>query len=472
MMTIAAPPSHSAIRRKDQLILDAIRRVVPEVMRQRGLDPGRIVRYWFVPGNVRWCIIELDRMRLGRIAQYAHPDVAHQIQTALGGMSTAVVNQRGLGYAIQLDAPRPLPDRIPFNPDWWLPGLLRLGMLPSGDEVKVRWADLLSLLVVGLPSKGKSSLIRNIAYHALREGCQIVCIDKLNNTLPMLAHYPGVTLSTEGAADARRVLDGVSDEIKRRVALFTSLHAQDLYPDNLAAYNTLVAPEARLPEVLLIVEEYNHLLNSAGGPNGPTARVLKDILEVGRKYGIKVLIAAQSVTVEEIGVAKKLVGLVACFNLGPSGAAAVRTLFGHGDTSNFPPGRCLFSGMGEMQTYWLPPEVLIQMRTARQGPRLSALHLRLATFADKHYGGKLTNEVAQAFMAAEPAAPGAAHGQKWMREQLNDMEARGWLVRSRADKNARLLSEAARQEVEAALASELGPRPAPPDTSALPGRPN
>ena len=472
-MMAAALPAHGAIRRKDQLVVDAIRRVVPEVMRQRGLDPGRIVCYCvgsLPPSNLRWCVVELDRMHLGRIAQYAHPDVAHQIQTALGGLFTHVVNERGLGYAILLDRPKPLPARVPFNPAWWEPGVLRLGMLPNGDEVRLPWTGLLSLLVAGMPSSGKSSLIRNLSYHALRDGCHVVCIDTLNNTLPMLDGHPAVTLYSGSEADVRRALAGVTDEIDRRVRLFSELHAHGHYPDSLARYNAIVGAEARLPEILLIVEEYNHVLDLNGGTNGGAARALKSILEVGRKYGVKVVIAAQAVTVEEIGTAKKLVGAVACFNLGPHGAAAVRQVFGRADTSGFPPGRCFFSGVGLMQTYWLPGEQLIDLRgTAAGGPRMPPLYLRLATFAHQHHGGKLTIPIALDFFAAEPAAPDQPRGQKWVREQINAMEMRGWLVRSPADRNARLLSDQACREVEAALARARGPQPLPPHTGALSG---
>ena len=98
--------------------------------------------------------------------------------------------------------------------------------------------------------------MRAIAASAVQEDLRLILADLHDNTFPMLNGHPNLLAPV--AHTINEFIDRmhlIRDVIEQRKAAFQALHAQGLYPDDLAEFNAHVEPAQRLPRVIALFDE-------------------------------------------------------------------------------------------------------------------------------------------------------------------------------------------------------------------------
>ena len=170
-----------------------------------------------------------------------------------------------------------------------------------GDEVK----QIHNILVTGAVGQGKSNLLKVMIYSM----CSRYSPDELE--LYLLDFKDGVTLAPMAPSpnspsflpQARilglqadqnfgfAVLDYMRKEIERRSRLFKQIDV-----DNIAKYRAK-RPGERLPRIVVIIDEFQMLLNGGNDSlNQEAAKKLEEDVRLGRAYGIHVILASQTIS--------------------------------------------------------------------------------------------------------------------------------------------------------------------------------
>ncbi|WP_141780995.1 FtsK/SpoIIIE domain-containing protein [Nocardioides albertanoniae] len=159
-------------------------------------------------------------------------------------------------------------------------------------------------LITGAVGQGKSNLLKVIIYSiAARyaaDEVELFLLDfKEGVTLYPMAPTPGSpeflpharVLGIEADQDfGLAVLSHLESEFVRRARLFKP------FGDSISRYRA-ANPEARMPRIVLIVDEFHLLLDDGGDKVGAqAAKLLEQVVRRGRSYGVHVILASQSIS--------------------------------------------------------------------------------------------------------------------------------------------------------------------------------
>jgi len=196
------------------------------------------------------------------------------------------------------ELPAPLKDSLPFDPVGDYPKGKPLQFCLGHDGTRLVWESLDELghiLIGGTTQWGKSSiwaanlmtLILNHSPELLRvavidgKGVNTAWLDGCPHLLTDIA-YDGKVKS------AALTLKALSDEVDKRRAAFRQVACSTL-----GEYNARVPEEKRLPNILLIFDEYADLSSTLEGKRTLPA-LFGHILRLGASLGITVIMATQS----------------------------------------------------------------------------------------------------------------------------------------------------------------------------------
>ena len=349
----------------------------------------------------------------------------------------------------RLDAPEHLPDCV------------RLGRDDSNQEITISWSQFGHGLIVGMTGSGKSSALRAIAASAVQDDLRLILADLHDNTFPMLSQHPGLLAPI--AHTVSEFIDRmhlIREVIEQRKAAFQAMHAQGLYPDDLAEFNTHVEPAQRLRRVIALFDEFSSACDQDGGKNGDLAHLAFQNVTEARKFGINLIFSGQSISADLVGPMRDQITTRLCFRVarkeisrivvGRSGAELIQQ-----------PGRALTDTCGAvprrgaLQAYYFDKQRLIDL--ARQtlnatvnstGPLNGALP---ATQSDlpvhvQELADRCLRENEGKFTEAWLRTSGL--GQKEARRQQARWARQGWIECDPQQGNAWVLASSVRQHLE------------------------
>jgi DNA segregation ATPase FtsK/SpoIIIE-like protein len=404
----------------------AVAQRVPEVLRGRGLTPA--FQDWPLTehNGLLWLFGVLDLQHIEKLERYTDASLLHHISTVLGGLPVFLSNTSGLRYAILLSQPPQLPDRIDY------PGLKRglaqLGRKCTGGGVAVLWEEMRHLLVAGMTGAGKSNFLRLIAYQGLAEGHRLLLADMDGATFPMLAGHEA--LLEPLARDPQGMLEIVEralGECEHRAELYAQVSG---FPDNLPEYNELAvkAGVAPLPRLLVILDEFNSAVTSAGGARGTLSSAAAELGWRGRKFGINLVFAAQDFSKSVVGRVRDQVGAAICFRVRSRETARAMRCEQAAKIAPGRPGLAVTDRWGPMQAYFLDKALLIQAGRSRAESGLSEAERAMVRWAMANNEGYLPTRVIREQLGA---------GYREARSLAEDWELRGWLAKNAGARNTR-----------------------------------
>jgi len=361
-----------------------IARIIPQTLSQRGLEPV-ITRFMLTETRQgeAWMFAVLDEQRVQRLEPYITPETLHQISTALHGLPVLVSNSTGIRYAILLSRRPHLPTNLPFP--GWRRSILQIGQSAHGTPISVEWESLGHILVAGMTGAGKSNLLRLLVHQAQAENIQLLLADPDGRSFPYMAGHSslleplGSTL--EGCA---QVITAALNEMQSRATLFTGLPGSH---DTLDTYNAAAkqAGQIILPRLLVVVDEFNGLVQASGGPRGALAQQLTRLAWGGRKFGIQIVLAGQTFEKDIVGPVRDQMTTRICYRVATPSIA--RIVLGEGGAERLKaPGRAISNRWGLLQTYRAPE---IEVHT---GDGLSPAERRLVDRLQAENDGRMTYE--------------------------------------------------------------------------------
>jgi hypothetical protein len=241
---------------------------------------------------------EVDVARLPiKIERLLDPDVAHQMQAALGGRRVVVTNSRGLFFGVALEpsgarSEASLPRRVALDLEDRPPGRF---LIPIGQGKRgAVWRSLLEtghVLVGGESGSGKSTwlhaaLVALFSAHPPAE-IRAALVDpkrvefQLYGDLPHLL-APAAT-DPEGATT---LTERLLVELDRRSALLVEAGAR-----NLVNYHRLT--HRLLPLMLLVIDEVTDMALEAGLKSDFYTNLIR-LVSKGRALGLVVVLATQN----------------------------------------------------------------------------------------------------------------------------------------------------------------------------------
>jgi len=358
--------------------------------------------------------------------------------------------RHGLAYAILLrDLPHPndvaqLPRavRLELNDDTARNALrVPLGVSARGAEWRTL-AEVGHALIVGASGAGKSTWIHSALAALLSQNTpdvlRVVLIDPKQSEFTLWANVPHLYDEMAYTPEqAERVLDAVVAEMNRRGDLLASALARDV-----RAYNARADASARLPFILIVIDECLDLVLNDGGVTRP----LKTIAIRGRSAGVILWAATQHASavaglprVVNVNLATRIV-----FRVSDASAAQAAGCAGAHNIPRTIPGRALVRLSDEpipMQAYYLPDDDLRAVARAlgaRNDVPASASPLTVTERALLEWSARENDGV---LTIADIQARGGV-GQREARRIAEQLEARGWLAKDRAADNRRRITAA------------------------------
>jgi hypothetical protein len=246
----------------------------------------------------------------GRVRWGAHPEFDVVLPESDSSAIARSVD-RLVVQAASAAAPRVPFQRVqPFEPTWQKSSAdgvtFAIGVAGAtvaevtlGDDLEQRH----NVLITGAVGQGKSNLLK-VVVHSLAqryapEELELHLLDfKEGVTLYPLAPTPG---SPDFLPHARviglesdrefglAVLRHLEDEFMRRAKLFRP------HGDSIARYRAAV-PEARMPRIVVVIDEFHLLFDPNDTTAEAAARLLEAIARRGRSYGIHLILASQTVS--------------------------------------------------------------------------------------------------------------------------------------------------------------------------------
>ncbi len=201
----------------------------------------------------------------GKLEAYQQTGFLHQLSTTLKGQPVTYSNHTGFRLVTVIeDVREALPERL--DAPEHLPDCVRLGRDDAHQEITIPWSQFGHGLIVGMTGSGKSSALRAIAASAVQDDLRLILADLHDNTFPMLNGHPNLLAPiAHTVADFIDRMHLIREVIDQRKAAFQALHAQGLYPDDLAEFNAHVEPAQRLPRVIALFDEFSSACDQDGG---------------------------------------------------------------------------------------------------------------------------------------------------------------------------------------------------------------
>lgn len=355
---------------------------VRRVLVNRGLEPlvARDILTESDDGARKWLFVVLDHSRIGRIEQYTHPELLHQMSTALGGKRIVISNSTGLRYAVLLDGRTPLPEAVPYP--GWRRGLLQLGQGVRGP-VTVPYTGFAShLLVAGMTQMGKTNFLRLWLDQVLQEGAGLYLVDPKAQFNSLRRHPARLLRAPDGYDNhltALEVLRAAVAEMHTRIEAFADTEEDGL---NLDRYNALTG--AALRRQFIVIDEFSGLVQAAGGPKSELGALIEQIAWHGAGLGLHLVLAGQAFDRELVGRVRDQAALRVCFRV--EAPSISRMIVGRGGAEALPlPGRAL-STLGVLQTY----QIESFTASGETGPGLTREDRLRASRIVTEFNGRLT----------------------------------------------------------------------------------
>lgn len=356
-----------------------VARIIREVLVQRRLEPA-ISRYVLAEtiSGACWLFAVLDTTRIQRMEPYVSRETLHQLSTAMRGRKVILSNTTGLRYAVLLSPPPSLPKVIECPP--WRKGILQLGHGVNGKQVTARWDEIGHVLVAGMTGSGKSTFLRLLVSQALQEGFALALADPDGRTFPQLAGSAALIAPLgQTISGCQSVIDAVLAEITRRGQLYADAPG---FPDSLDAYNAAEGVEP-LPRLLVVIDEYNGLAMTTGGPRAGLAQSVTQVAWRGRKFGVTLILSGQDFTKEIAGPVRDQMTTRVCFRVAT--ASTSRVVLGQSGAENLrTPGRAWTVPWGVMQTY------RTSLPEARSGDGLTDAERELGKILISDFSGRMS----------------------------------------------------------------------------------
>lgn len=160
-----------------------------------------------------------------------------------------------------------------------------------------------NMLVTGAVGQGKSNLLK-VIIHSLAERYSPAELE-----MYLLDFKEGVTLfpfaPTSGSPDflPHAVVLGLESDREYGLAVFRHIEAEfgrrarlfRSYGDDIVKYRAAV-PEARMPRIVLMVDEFHRLFEPTGTLADSAAALLEAIARRGRSYGVHLILASQTIS--------------------------------------------------------------------------------------------------------------------------------------------------------------------------------
>ena len=308
----------------------------------------------------------------GKLEAYQQAGFLHQLSTTLKGQPVTYSNHTGFRLVTVIeDVREALPERL--DAPEHLPDCVRLGRDDAHQEITIPWSQFGHGLIVGMTGSGKSSALRAIAASAVQDDLRLILADLHDNTFPMLNGHPNLLAPiAHTVAEFIDRMHLIREVIDQRKAAFQALHAQGLYPDDLAEFNAHVEPAQRLPRVIALFDEFSSACDQDGGKNGDLAHLAFQNVTEARKFGINLIFSGQSISADLVGPMRDQITTRLCFRVarkeisrivvGRSGAELIQQ-----------PGRALTDTCGAvprrgvLQAYYFDKQRLIDLARTAHG---------------------------------------------------------------------------------------------------------
>ncbi len=386
----------------------------------------------------------LDELHLGEpVSLYLTDEVLHQISTLTHGKRVASSNHNGARYAVLLSTPPALPKSIPY-PDRVDPGVFPLGV---GCRCALHQpvGRLLNILVGGASRSGKSNFETSLAYTALQNGYSLYLADPQEITFSPAWNHLCAAPVASSRADFIKLLVAVRQEMSRRGDLFKSMTRPGGLPvQKIEEYNRLIPNP--LPRAFLIMDEANTYMDQRG-----VSDIVADIARQSLKYGIHLVMAAHSWRSQDVPRALSAsFATRVTFRVNDDTSAAVVL-----DANDWAkkamrlalPGRGILRLDGSLpqvfQSYHLPEEHLAGLLSAGKAVKVSPLSDDERSLV-QHSLAETSGRMTQDDLVSWGMAPRQA------RRLAETWEIKGWLAQDPNRKNARYITPALQQIVEAA----------------------
>jgi len=399
----------------------------------------------------------------GKLEAYQQAGFLHQLSTTLKGQPVTYSNHTGFRLVTVIEDVREvLPTRLD-SPEH-LPEYVRLGRDDSNQEIAIPWSQFGHGLIVGMTGSGKSSELRALVSAALWDDLLLVLADLHDNTFPMLNGHPNLLAPI--AHTVTEFIDRmhlIREVIEQRKAAFQAMHAQGLYPDDLAEFNAHVEPAQRLPRVIALFDEFSSACDQDGGKNGDLAHLAFQNVTEARKFGINLIFSGQSISADLVGPMRDQITTRLCFRVarkeisrivvGRSGAELIQQ-----------PGRAL-TEHGTLQAYYFDKQRLIDLAHEQQAaptqPGVTPQPSRpLVPDQVRDLAARCLAENEGKFTEAWLRAIGL--GQKEARRQQARWARQGWIECDPQQGNAWVLASSVRQHLEIPAKSGVSDEPTNP----------
>lgn len=266
-------------------------RVIQQVMmNDLGLMPPVDYTLTEHNGNV-WLVAAMDTLSLGgRLESYEHPNVAHQLSTALSAafgvrlpIPVITANHTGLRYCM-LFGKRPTLPKLAQFPGFGVRDMFRLGVGLHG-EINLAARLMKNVIVGAAQEQGKSNILRLIAHQARAFGWSLYLADSQAHTFNpeawnAISSHP-VASSVD---DLLTLLASLEAALEDRSAQFRAVASGGISPADIDAYNGVAS--LPLPRILFAIDEASTPLQDKR-----VFKKLAALLREGRKWGLHIVMA-------------------------------------------------------------------------------------------------------------------------------------------------------------------------------------
>ncbi|RPH61231.1 MAG: hypothetical protein EHM81_04660 [Chloroflexi bacterium] len=324
-------------------------------------------KYVETPEKDAWLLVMLDLHRVQNLVAYRSQELVKDLRTVTRGRPVFWLEAGA--YAVLLSPLRKLPREAPFPGS--KRGLVKVGLRKRG-ELALSWSSLGHVMVAGMTGSGKSAFLRLLAYQMVQDGGQLLAADIDKVTLPMFERHPALFMpiaETEQAAG--ELVERALGECEHRSVLYKAMEG---YPETLEEYNqtAIRLGLSTLPPILVILDEFSATVEALGGARGTFASNAAQLGWRGRKFGLRVVYAAQDFSKDTVGKIRDQVKTVVSFKV--KSAETARAV-GVEAAINLPadhPGLALTNLYGYVQTYYLDKALIVAEGGIPQNPLTNA----------------------------------------------------------------------------------------------------
>jgi hypothetical protein len=185
------------------------------------------------------------------------------------------------------------------------PPIRLLYQKPPGKPIRwleSPWGDILSILVTGQSSSGKSWAVVNLCVRAVRQGMKLIVADPHSgNSESLVVRLRPLELTGcfrkepyRGLDNVKAAFDWFSGELHRRMQRASE------YEEATRAPGGWTLETDHDDRILLVVDEFNQVLRERK-MREPVLKALTDLVQAGRKYGLYAVVLGQWASVDALG---------------------------------------------------------------------------------------------------------------------------------------------------------------------------